>query len=181
MSNQEIVLGIVADQLAKINTRRVKLDMEGLTPVAVYADVKNGRGPRGVKGEVMARLPIIGSRELSRLGDELDRERAALVVVFTVGGEINGVGFTDVTIWINDGQVSLPTLFSGTDKARHTLYMLGRAVRDELAVVGDVLMDAVWADHLDGVISRALDYRVYLNAVITAATAQETAQETAQV
>ena len=170
--NKEIVLGIIAGQLAKTNTGRINLDLEGENPIAVYADVKNGRGPRDAKGGVTARLPVIGSREVSRLGDELDRERAALVVVFSVSGTINGVEYSDVTIWINDGQVSLPTLFGGTDKARQTLYGLGRAVRDDLLVVGDLLMDAAWADHCDGILSRVAEYRAYLDVVTTAAKGQ---------
>ena len=161
--NKEIVLGIIAGQLARVNGGRVSLDLHGENPIAVYADVKNGRGPRDAKGGVVMQLPVIGSREVSRLGDELDRERAGLVVVFTVSGAINGVAYSDVTIWINDGQVTLPTLFGGTDKARHTLYMLGRGVRDDLAVVGDVLMDAVWADHCDGILSRVAEMRRYLD------------------
>jgi hypothetical protein len=173
MSNQEILLGIIAGQLTKINTSRVNLDLVGDNPITIYADVKNGRGPRGAKGEITAKLPIIGSREVSRLGDELDRERAALVVVFTVGGTINGVAYGDITIWINDGQVTLPTLFGGTDKARRTLYELGRAVRDDIAIVGDVLMADAWQDHVDGVLSRVLELTRYLDAVRAAAEGME--------
>lgn len=170
MSNQEIVLGVIATRLAEINGngRRINLDLHGDNPIAVYANVKNGRGPRGAKGEITAKLPIIGSHELSRLGDDLDRERASLVVVFTVGGVINSVEYSDVTIWINDGQVTLPTLFGGTDKARQTLYSLGRKVRDELAVVDDLLMAQAWEDHVNGVLSRVAEMRRYLDDVTAA-------------
>jgi hypothetical protein len=171
MSNVEVVTAVIAGQLGKINTGRINLVLHGDTPVAVYADVKNGRGPRGAKGEITARLPIIGSREVSRFGDDLDRERAALVVVFTVSGLINGVPYEDVTIWINDGQVTLPTLFSGTDRARQTLYGLGRAVRDEVAVMPG-LMDQAWEAHVQGVMTRVAELRRYLDDVTAAAKGQ---------
>jgi hypothetical protein len=171
MSNAEVVTAVVEGQLAKINTGRVSLTLHGINPVTVYADVKNGRGARGAKGEVVMNLPIVGSRDLSRFGDELDRERAALVVVFTVTGIINGVPYDDVTIWINDGQVTLPTLFSGTDRARQTLYTLGRAVRDEVAAM-DGLMDLAWEDHVNGVIAKVAEMRRYLDDVTAAAKRQ---------
>ena len=172
MSNQEIVLGIIAGQLAKVNGGRINIDLHGDNPIAVYADVKNGRGPRDAKGGVTMKLPIIGSREVSRFGDELDRERASLVCVFTVSGIINGVPYEDTTIWINDGQVTLPTLFSGTDRARQLLYGLGRAVRDDLAVVGDLLMAEAWEDHVNGILSRVAEMRRYLDDVTAAAKGQ---------
>ena len=168
ISNKEVATAVIEGQLARVNGGRVSLALHGENPVAVYADVKNGRGPRDAKGGVVMQLPIIGSREVSRLGDELDRERAALVVVFTVSGAINGVPYSDVTIWINDGQVTLPTLFGGTDKARHTLYMLGRGVRDEVAKM-DGLMDLAWEDHCDGILSRVAEMRRYLDDVTAAA------------
>ena len=171
MSNKEVVTAVIEGQLAKIKTSRINLILHGANPVAVYADVKNGRGPRDAKGGVVMQLPIIGSRDVSRFGDELDRERAALVVVFTVTGIINGVPYDDVTIWINDGQVTLPTLFGGTDRARQTLYTLGRAVRDEVAAMPG-LMDAAWADHCDGILSRVAEMRRYLDDVTAAAKRQ---------
>jgi hypothetical protein len=166
----EKATGFIKIYLRAANTNpRVMLGLHGENSVNVYAQVKDGRGPRTATGAVAARLPIIGSRELSRLGDDLDRERAETVVVFTVDGKINGVLYEDVTIWIIGDQVTLPTLFAGTDKARGVLYELGRKVRDAV-VKADTMQAQAWDAHLLGVINRAKEYHAYLNAVVESAT-----------
>jgi len=170
MDSKRAATGIVEMHLRKINERsRVTLALHGENPVACYSDVKNGRGPRDGKGRVVGSLPIIGSREVSRLGDELDRERAEMVVVFTVSGTINGVEYNDVTIWIAGDQVSLPTLFSGTKNARDVLYELGRTARDSFVRM-DKLQEQAWQDHVVGVTRRVDEMRAYLDAVTAAAT-----------
>jgi len=168
--------GIVEMHLRKINTRsRVTLTLTGENPVNVYAQVKNGRGPRSASGEIVARLPIIGSRDLSRHGDELDRERSEIVVSFTVSGIINGVPYSDVTVWIQGDQVSLPTLFSGTKNARDVIYELGRTVRDSIVRM-PALHEQAWQAHLDGVISHVGEQMAYLAAVARAASAMKRAE-----
>lgn len=169
MDSKNVAMGIIDLHLRKINKRaRVALTLDS---VACYATVKNGRGPRDVRGAVTDRLPIIGSHDVSRLGDELDRERAELVVVFTISGTINSVEYSDVTIWIQGNQVSLPTLFSGTKNAQDVLYELGRTIRDSVIDMPN-LMDQAWEDHVNGVIAKVAEMRRYLDDVTAAAKRQ---------
>jgi hypothetical protein len=177
----EKATAIIEMKLRTINERpRVQLMISGTNPVNVYSTVNNGRGPRNVTGEITSRLPIIGSRDLSRMGDDLDRERAELVVVFTISGIINGVPYDNVTIWIQGNarelsdQVSLPTNFSGTKNASHIMYELGRQVRDHVVRMPN-LEEQAWQAHLAGVISRVGEHMVYLAAVARAAEAQQLA------
>lgn len=167
----EKATGIIEMHLRKINERsRVTLGLHGENPVNVYAQVKNGRGPRKANGEIAATLPIIGSRDLSRLGDDLDREWSETVVSFTVDGKINGVLYEDVTIWIQGESVTLPTLFAGTANAREILYELGRVVRDSVVRM-PALQEQAWEMHLVGVVTRVQEYHAYLNAVVEGALA----------
>ena len=171
MNSTEALQVVLDSELAAINARpRVVLALES---VQFFMQVRDGRGPRKANGEIVARLPIIGSRDISRIGDDLDRERAELVVVFTVSGKINGLLVEGTSIWIQGDRVSLPTLAGGTPKATTILYDLGRAVRDR--VVGSTeLADDAWQKHLGDVLNRVAELTAYLNAVATAAKGQQT-------
>ena len=169
MDSKTAAQDIVAAELAKINERpRVQLMLTGEGSVQCFAQIKNGRGPRTAKGDIPVRLPIMGSRDISRIGDDLDRERAELVVVFTVSGIINGVLYEGVSIWIQGDGVSLPTLFSGTQAASAILYRLGRAVRDRVVAM-PALMDQAWEGHVAAELAKIKELTDYLDAV-TAAT-----------
>lgn len=151
----EAVTAMINGVLRKANAKpRVRLSL--VDAPNYYADVQNGRSPSG--------LPITGSHEMYRLADDLDRAAARLTVVFTVSGQINGVDFDKVTIWITDGRATLPTLFEGTAKARQVLYDVGadvaRLVRDDR-----VLMDSAWIDHLNRLDVRLTERADFLAAV----------------
>jgi hypothetical protein len=138
--------------------RRVELVLTGVPNF--YADVRDGREPRG--------LPIHGEHALGRLGQELDRERARLVVVFSVSGRINGVDFDDVTIWLQGGQATLPTLLNATDNARRVLYAMARDAVDRIArECGDDVLTAAWVGHLAGLAVRIKERQNYLDALQT--------------
>lgn len=130
-----------------------------------YADVKDGRAPRN--------LPLTGSHEMYKLADQLDRDAARLVTVFTVAGTINGVDFDKVTIWINGTDVSLPTLYTGTEKARTLLYMLGRTVAEKIVAIPAILDDA-WQEHLRGLDARLDERAAFIAAVRAELAAQLT-------
>jgi hypothetical protein len=149
------VTAIIEAVIGQANAQpRVNLRLDGAPNY--YADVKNGRAPRG--------LPLTGSHEMYRMADELDREAAELVVVFDISGFINGIEYDKVTVWINGGRVSLPTLFHGTDKARSRLYNIGREV-SELVSRDALLMTDAWIDHLDRLAVKLDERAAFIDAV----------------
>lgn len=152
ISRAVVVASIAAE---KASRGRVSLIM-GVRAPSAHVEARGGN----VRG-----LPLDGAhRDLSRVADQLDRSAARLTVIFHLTGVINSVPYKDVAIWIEGGQVSLPTLFEGTEKARSILYGIGRAVRDELAGHPEI-MAAAWADHVEGIRAQVRDSQAYLAAV----------------
>jgi hypothetical protein len=134
---------------------RVALRLVG--DVSIYADVRDGREPRG--------LPSHGEHALNRLGQELDRERAHLVIVFEVDGTINGVDQGNVRIWIEESRPSLPTLFAGTAAARRVLYDLATRVPEYLWRSEAMVLDVAWSEHLRDLSKRIGEREAYLAAL----------------
>jgi hypothetical protein len=96
----------------------------------------------------------------------LDRERARLVVVFSVSGRINGVDFDDVRIWLEGDQATLPTLLNATDNARRILYSMARdAVGRITRTCREDATDAAWVAHLRNLSGRIAEREAYLSAL----------------
>lgn len=156
---QSVVRGAVKSAVTRANTGRVRLALAGgdEAKVSVFAEVRDGREPRG--------LPLHGEHALGRLGQELDRERARLVMVFTIAGTVNGVTYDGVTIWIQGDRASLPTLFAGTDAARKVFYGIAERVQELTWRHAPLLLDAAWRDHLRGLAARVGEREAYLAAI----------------
>lgn len=153
------VTDLVRDAVRKAREQR-RVDLVLVDVPTVSVDVRDGREPRG--------LPVHGEHSLGRLGQELDRERGSLVVVFTVSGRINGIDYDDVRIWIQNGQVTLPTLFHGTDNARRILYAMACDARDRITrSAGEDVYTAAWAAHLRNLSGRIAEREAYLAALQT--------------
>ena len=153
---QTEVRGAISRAIEQTNGGRVRLALVD-AGVNVFADVRDGREPRG--------LPNHGEHALGRLGQELDRERAQFVMVFTVTGTINGVAYDKVTVWIQGERASLPTLFPGTDAARRVLYSLAERVQEYTWRNAPLLMDAAWRSHLVSLSARIGERELYLAAL----------------
>ena len=151
-----LVRGAVERAIVKANGSRTRLVLHE-DRVSVYADVSDGREPRG--------LPNHGEHALGRLGQELDRERARLVIAFAVTGHINGVVYDNVSIWIQGDRASLPTLFSGTDAARRVLYGIAERVQESTWRSAPLVMDAAWRAHLVSLSARIGEREAYLAAL----------------
>jgi len=153
------VTDLVRDAVRKAREQR-RVDLVLTDVPSVHVDVRDGREPRG--------LPVHGEHSLGRLGQELDRERGRLVVTFSVTGRINGVDFDNVRIWIEGGQVTLPTLLNATDNARRILYAMARDAVDRITRGAGVdVYTAAWAEHLRNLSGRIAEREAYLAALQT--------------